>query len=78
MSELSKALFEKSKYDDALIVGSEIRAALQEQANEIERLEKEVERLREAMQEFVDRCDKGEARSIRTYGKFKELLDEPR
>lgn len=31
---------------------------------------------REAMQEFVDRVDKGEIRSIKTYTKFKELLRE--
>ena len=31
-------------------------------------------RLREAMQLFVDRCDKGEVRSTRTYAQFKELL----
>ena len=32
------------------------------------------DRYREALQEFVDRCDKGEVRSRYTYGKFKELL----
>lgn len=29
---------------------------------------------REAVQEFVDRCERGEIRSVRTYAKFKELL----
>lgn len=33
-------------------------------------------RLRAALQEFVDRCDKGEVRSKRTYAQFKELLDQ--
>lgn len=33
-----------------------------------------LEELRAAMQEFVDRVDKGEVRSKRTYAKFKELL----
>lgn len=28
----------------------------------------------EAMQEFVDRCDKREVRSVRTYAKFKEII----
>jgi hypothetical protein len=28
-----------------------------------------------AMQAFVDKCDRGEARSVRTYGAFKALLD---
>lgn len=31
--------------------------------------------MRDAMQEFVDRVDKGEVRSKRTYAKFKEILD---
>lgn len=30
--------------------------------------------MREAMQEFVDRVDKGEVRSRRTYAKFKKIL----
>jgi hypothetical protein len=30
--------------------------------------------MKEAMQEFVDRCDKGEVRSKKTYSKFKEIL----
>jgi hypothetical protein len=28
----------------------------------------------DAMQEFVERCDRGEVRSIYTYAKFKDLL----
>lgn len=32
-------------------------------------------KLREALQLFVDRCDKGEIRSKRTYAQFKALLD---
>lgn len=35
---IAKELNERSKFDNALIVGSEIRAALQEQRREIERL----------------------------------------
>lgn len=34
----------------------------------------EVERLRNAMQLFCDRVDKGEVRSTKTYNQFKELL----
>lgn len=32
------------------------------------------EQLREAAQEFIDRCDRGEIRSTRTYNKFKTIL----
>ena len=38
MSDLAKALVEKSKDDRAMIVGSEIRGAIQELTDEIERL----------------------------------------
>lgn len=31
--------------------------------------------MREAMQEFVDRVDRGEVRSVTTYNKFKRLLE---
>ncbi len=34
----------------------------------------EMEQMRAAMQEFVDRVDKGEVRSKRTYAQFKEIL----
>jgi len=34
----------------------------------------EISRLREAIQEFVDRCERGEIRSVKTYAKFVELL----
>lgn len=30
----------------------------------------------EAMQEFIDRVDKGEVRSTRTYNKFKEIINK--
>ena len=43
---LAGKLNERSKFDDAMIVGSEIRAALQEQRQEIERLEAENAQLR--------------------------------
>ncbi|MHA1136530.1 MAG: hypothetical protein ACTSSE_08590 [Candidatus Thorarchaeota archaeon] len=29
----------------------------------------------DAMQTFCDRVDKGEVRSVKTYGQFKEILD---
>lgn len=38
--------------------------------------DEEIERLKEAMQEFVNRCEKGEVRSKYTYSKFKELLKD--
>lgn len=34
------------------------------------------ERAKEAMQDFVDKCDRGEALSVRTYAKFKAVLAE--
>lgn len=37
-------------------------------------LQAENEKLKAAMQEFVDRVEKGEVRSKRTYAKFKSLL----
>ena len=37
-------------------------------------LVKENIKLKEAMQWFIDRCDKGEVRSKKTYARFKELL----
>jgi uncharacterized coiled-coil protein SlyX len=37
--------------------------------------ESEIEVLKAAMQEFVDRVDKGEVRSTKTYNKFKALLN---
>lgn len=42
MDKLSAELFEKSKDDRALITGSEIRAALQEQDNEIWQLRSQI------------------------------------
>ncbi len=35
-----------------------------------------MESMREAMQEFVDRCEKREVLSIYTYAKFKDILSE--
>ena len=37
-------------------------------------LRNERDQLRAAMQEFIDRVDRDEVRSTRTYNKFKELL----
>lgn len=44
-SKDDRALFEKSKDDRALITGSEIRAALQEQDNEIQQLRLQISEL---------------------------------
>lgn len=53
-------------------------SGLQEQLNIVKNrnhdLYMENVRLRAAMQLFVDRCDRGEIRSTRTYAQFKELL----
>lgn len=32
----------------------------------------------EAMQEFIDRCDRGEVRSTKTYNKFKAIMQKAR
>jgi hypothetical protein len=37
-----------------------------------------VDELEAAMQEFVDRCDRGEVRSAKTYTKFRALLAQPK
>lgn len=34
-----------------------------------------IKEMRDAMQEFVDRCEDGEVLSKYTYAKFKEILD---
>ena len=47
---------------------------IKDQQQKIEQLEKENTKLKEAMQWFIDRCDKGEVRSKKTYARFKELL----
>lgn len=35
-----------------------------------------IDALEHAMQEFVDKCDIGKARSTETYGKFQKLLEK--
>ena len=49
MNDLARELSERSKLDDALIVGSEIRAALQEQREQIDRLTRERDEARAAV-----------------------------
>ena len=44
--------------------------------NDYAKLEAENKALKEAMQEFVDKVDRGQARSVKTYARFKELLDD--
>ncbi len=48
---------------------------LEEMISKAKALEKQNKELKAAMQEFVDRCEKGEVRSKYTYKKFKELLN---
>ncbi len=57
MSNLAEELNERSKHDDEIIVGSEIRAALQEQRLEIERLEKALEGMTELRQATTEQKD---------------------
>lgn len=50
---------------------------IKEQENiKIQSQQEESQKLREAMQWFVDRCDNGEVRSKKTYARFKELLNK--
>jgi hypothetical protein len=41
---------------------------------EAHRIAQQMDSMRAAMQKFVDRVDKGEVRSKRTYAEFKEIL----
>lgn len=50
------------------------KAALETECGE---LRLRLDRLEDAMQEFVDKCDVGLAKSRLTYNKFKSLLEEP-
>ena len=42
--------------------------------SEYDRLEKHLKQCMTAMQTFVDRVDRGEAKSVKTYNQFKEIL----
>lgn len=42
--------------------------------NERDKLKEQNEKLKEAIQHFIDRVDKGEVRSVRSYNRFKEAL----
>ena len=55
---------------------SEYRTLLEQQVAISKELKAERDQLREALQEFVDRCDQGEVKSRYTYWKFKALLGE--
>ena len=69
-TNLSNAIFEALGAKDNpvnVIVELVIEKELTERDSRIKELE-------EAMQWFVDRCDNGEVRSIRTYDRYKELL----
>ena len=43
---------------------------------EVITLRNENRKLRRAMEEFVTRCEEGSIRSIRTYNKFKDILED--
>lgn len=47
---------------------------LQETALELNRVEDDRKKLRGLMQEFCDRVDRGEVRSVKTYAKFRAAL----
>jgi hypothetical protein len=54
-----------------------LRTQLQQATAAREQAEAALGEAREAMQEFVDRCERGEVRSRYTYGKFKHFLQSP-
>ena len=60
------------------IVWGMIQDRVEGRPNELERLRAQLAQANEAMQEFVDKVDHGEARSVRTYARFKELLQSGR
>ena len=43
---------------------------------EVTKLRNDNGKLIRAMQEFVTRCEEGSIRSVRTYNKFKDLLED--
>ena len=55
--------------------GQQLWTDLQKANTEIRRLSAENSLMREAMQEFVDRCEKGSVHSRYTYKKFKDILE---
>lgn len=58
---------ERQKYAD-------LSLAYERTDAELSAAKAEAERLREALQEFVDRCDRGEVRSRYTVRRFREVL----
>ena len=72
MSDLANELSIRSRRDDAIIVGSDIRAAIQEQCDEIERLTAERDSCRKIGAENAIRL----ARSIDRIAKLRTVLRE--
>lgn len=59
--------------------GSQIEKLLAENAilrAQLHEAQAERDQMKEVMQEFVDRCERGEVRSRYTYAKFKKILEE--
>ena len=56
--------------------GIDLDEAIAEHEAQLKAKDEENEKLKEAMQEFVSRVEKGEVRSSYTYSKFKELLND--
>lgn len=55
---------------------SDAREQLAIVKNRNHELHLQITKLREAMTTFVERCERGEVRSKRTYAQFKELLEQ--
>ncbi len=63
-----------SEWDETTLSQEELTAFMV-LAGSIGESKRENERMREAMQEFVDRCERGEVLSKYTYTKFKGILE---
>jgi peptidoglycan hydrolase CwlO-like protein len=56
---------------------NELEAIIEERGEALHTKQLRIQDLQSAMQEFVNRVDKGEVRSKYTYAKFKSLLEHP-
>ena len=54
---------------------SYLRSIVKDKDAEIEHQAARIEQLEDALREFCDRVDRGEVRSVKTYARFKKLLE---
>lgn len=53
----------------------ELELALEDYIFKACRLDTENKKMKRAIIEFIDRCEAGEIRSVRTYNKFKDIIE---